>query len=62
MNRVYRNPPIIEALCEFQFIPSQHTLEQLNALESITGILNELTPEQLEIFEEETERRQVSEL
>ncbi|HEB75608.1 MAG TPA: TIGR04255 family protein [Nitrospirae bacterium] len=23
MNRVYSNPPIIEALCEFQFIPSQ---------------------------------------
>ena len=41
----------------FELRNFEKTLEQLNALESITGILNELTPEQLEIFEEEIKRR-----
>ena len=31
--------------------------QKIKALESVTGILNELTPQQLEIFEKEIKRR-----
>jgi hypothetical protein len=32
-------------------------IEQLNAIETISGMLNELTPEQIEVFEQSVKRR-----
>lgn len=41
----------------FELKEFEETMEKIRALESISGILNELTPEQLEIFEEEIKRK-----
>ena len=101
MGRRYKNPPIVEALCEFEFISSQpwdltipgliyekvkdefpdkrqqigigvqfkptekglemqkreKIIEKLNVLESVSGMLNELTTEQIETFEKSVKRR-----
>lgn len=32
-------------------------IEQLNAIETVSGVLNELTPEQTEVFEQSVKRR-----
>jgi hypothetical protein len=47
--------PLLVQVCEVQ--EWEKKIEKLNAIEAISGILNELTAAQIEIFEEAVKRR-----
>ena len=47
--------PLLVQISEVQ--EWEKKIEQLNAIETVSGMLNELTPEQMEVFEQSVKRR-----
>ncbi len=61
MSRKYKNPPIpteaVEPIQASKVQDPEKIKERIDALKSLSGLLSDLTPEQMKIFKEAIKRR-----